>query len=121
MSGKYFAWNLPITCRDRFQWKSAIEILTYVRHWIEKVKGNPTTNLWNVVPPILQAATPVLAVTYTFECFNDFNISFNKKDLPTPAEPVIKTFLNRKISSMQNLKMTILLHRTAFMMIILKL
>lgn len=121
MSRKYFSQNQTITFKHRFQRQNTksmkIDDRQNVKNWTEKVKDNPTTNLWNVVPPILQAATPVLAVTYTFNCFNDFNISFSKKDFPTPAEPVIKTFLNRK-TSIKKLKMTAIPHRTAFMIIV---
>lgn len=41
---------------------------------------------------MLQAATPVLAVTW-IDLGSDLIILFNKYDFPTPAEPVIKTFL----------------------------
>ena len=56
-------------------------------------KGNTPANAWSVVPPIWQAAAPVLAVTKVLWGGSIVIKRFNRYDLPVPALPVKNTLL----------------------------
>ena len=54
-------------------------------------KGNTPANAWSVVPPIWQAAAPVLAVIKVLWGGNSVIKRFKRYDLPVPALPVKNT------------------------------
>ncbi|KAI0305108.1 hypothetical protein B0F90DRAFT_1701361 [Multifurca ochricompacta] len=64
----------------------------------------------NVIPPILEAAIPVLAVTETisgfFACFllSAVMIAFNSRDFPVPTEalPLTQYFMSRKKNALES-------------------